>query len=278
MPSVQVNDAEIAYSFSGAPVRDDGLTLVLVHGAGGRDQDWPQAWRSADDVTRAMGLTSADHAAELDQYPVYSIDLPGHGESTGKGSTSVEGYADAVEGFIEALDLQRVVVAGHSMGAAITLLIAVRQNPRLAGIVMIGSSSKLQVAPAILEGLQNDFENTVDAIVKYSWHKETGAFFKEKGRQRILEAGKEVVYGDFFACADFDLTDQLDDVKVPALLIAADKDRMVRLEQSQETAEALGADFVALENCGHFQHVEKTAECAEALSTFLRTGIVSSGT
>ncbi len=268
MPAVDISTSTMAYSLNGAPERDDKLAVVLVHGAGGRDQDWPQAWRSVDDVTRAMGLTPASHVGDLDQYPIYSLDLPGHGQSTGSGCTSVEAYADAVEAFIEAIDLTRVVVVGHSMGAAITLQLATRQNQRIAGIVMIGSAAKLQVAPAILEGLQNDFEATVDAIVKYSWYKETGAFFKEKGRQRMLETGSEVVYGDYFACADFDLTDQLDKVNVPALLIASDKDRMVRLEQSKETAEALNATFVALEECGHFQHIEQTAKCAEALSGF----------
>ena len=269
MPKVKTKQAEIAYSINGAPTRDDELCIVLVHGAGGRDQDWPQAWRSNDDVTRSLGLTPASHVADLDQYPIYSVDLPCHGESSGTGCNSIEGYADAIEAFIDKLDLKRVVIVGHSMGAAITLQVAVRQNVRLAGAVLIGSAAKLQVSGDILKGLQKDFENTVDAIIKYSWYKETGAFFKEKGRQRMLETGSEVVYGDFYACADFDLTDQLDKVNVPALLIASDNDRMVRMEDSEATAKKLGAKFVGLEECGHFQHIEQTAECAEALSEFL---------
>lgn len=270
MPKIKTSSATIAYSVNGAPTRDDGLTVCLVHGAGGRDQDWPQAWRSVDDVTRAMGLTPASHVADLDQYPIYSLDLPGHGQSGGDGCSSVDDYADAVEAFVEALDLERVVIVGHSMGAAITLLIAVRQNPRLAGVVLIGSAAKLQVSPDILDGLQNDFENTVDAIIKFSWYKDTGAFFKEKGRQRMLEMGSEVVYHDYFACADFDLTRKLKKVEAPALLIASDNDRMVQLEQSEKTAKTLGATFVALEDCGHFQHIEQTAKCAEALSEFFK--------
>ncbi len=269
MPKINIQNAEIAYSVNGAANRSDDLSVCLVHGAGGRDQDWPQAWRSVDDVTRAMGLTPASHIADLDQYPIYSIDLPGHGQSSGEGCSSVDGYADAIEQFIEALDLKRVVLVGHSMGAAITLQVSIRQNPRLAAAVLIGSAAKLQVSPTILDGLLNDFENTVDAIINYSWYKETGAFFKEKGRQRMLETGYEVVYGDYFACADFDLTEQLDQVQVPALVIASDNDRMVRLQDSEATAKKLGATFIGLEECGHFQHIEQTAKCAEALSEFL---------
>jgi len=269
MPKINIQNAKIAYSINGAANRSDDLSVCLVHGAGGRDQDWPQAWRSVDDVTRAMGLTPASHIADLDQYPIYSIDLPGHGQSSGEGCSSVDGYADAIEQFIQAIDLKRVVLVGHSMGAAITLQVSIRQNPRLAAAVLIGSAAKLQVSPTILDGLLNDFENTVDAIINYSWYKETGAFFKEKGRQRMLETGYEVVYGDYFACADFDLTEQLDQVQVPALVIASDNDRMVRLQDSEATAKKLGATFIGLEDCGHFQHIEQTAKCAEALSEFL---------
>ena len=46
------------------------------------------------------------------------------------------------------------------------------------------------------EGLKNTFEPTVDSIVKYSWHKKTGAiadsqlmavYFREKAKQRIIQ-------------------------------------------------------------------------------------------
>ena len=269
MPAVNIKDVELAYTYNGAAHRDDELTVCLVHGAGGRNQDWPQAWRSVDDVTRSLGLTPSSHVGDLDQYPIYALDLPGHGQSGGEGYSSVERYADAIEQFIESLDLHRVVVVGHSMGAAITLQVAIQQNRRLAGVALIGSASKLQVAPAILNGLQQDFENTINAIVNYSWYKETGAFFKEKGRQRMLETGSAVVYGDFLACADFDLTDRLDLVQVPALVIASDNDRMVRVVDSEATATALGAQYVVLKDCGHFQHIEQTANCADALSVFL---------
>ena len=85
----------------------------------------------------------------------------------------------------------------------------------------------------------------------------------------MLETGSAVVYGDYFACVDFDLNHKLDLVQVPTLLIASDNDRMVRMEDSEETATKLGATFVGLEECGHFQHIEQTAKCATALSEFL---------
>ena len=90
------------------------------------------------------------------------------------------------------------------------------------------------VNDAILEGLQNTFEATVDNIVKYSWHKKTGLsqiankwlLFREKARQRILNCGSKTVYKDFLACSKFDLSERLEEIVVPVLIVASDCDRM----------------------------------------------------
>jgi pimeloyl-ACP methyl ester carboxylesterase len=271
MPTVDTPIATLAYTHNGVVPEPGRPALVLVHGAGGRERDWPMAWRSRADYTRDMGLTPSGHAAELDTRPVYAVDLPGHGGSGGSGADTVAAYADAVAAFLDALDLGDAIVVGHSMGAGIALDLAARHNPRLAGIVLIGGAARLNVSDAILDGLQSHFEATVDAIVKYSWFKQTTAFFKQKGRQHIIETGQATVYGDFLACSRYDLSGRLGDVAVPALVIASDNDRMVPLEASRAVHDGLtDSRLVTLENCGHFQHIEQTAKCAEAISEFCR--------
>jgi pimeloyl-ACP methyl ester carboxylesterase len=145
--------------------------------------------------------------------------------------------------------------------------------------VAIGGASKMIVNDAILDGLQHTFEATVDSIVKYSWHKKTGAvagsakmaaFFREKAKQRMLDAGSKTVHGDFLACSRFDLSERAGEIVVPVLVIASDCDRMVPLNVSWEMAEVLrDSYFVSLENCGHFQHIEQTGKVAAELVNFL---------
>lgn len=274
MPFISVGDHDVSYSFNGANARKDGLTLVLVHGAGGQKQDWPATWRSASHKMQGIGLTARSEGRQLENYPIYAIDLPGHGRSAGKSQTDVDAYANTVASFLEALDLTRVVLIGHSMGAAIALTLAVGPNPWLAGIVLIGGSSRMVVSDAILDGLQNDFEPTVDNIVRYSWHKDTSAFFKRENRQRLLEAGSDVVYNDFLACSRFDQSERLSTIGIPVLIIAADQDRMVPLDKSRKMAEALpSGTFAELHNCGHFMHVEQPRQVAGVLASFLETGL-----
>ncbi len=276
MPNISVGDHDLSYSFNGVADRKDGLTLVLVHGAGGKFADWPVAWRSNADMTRLVGLTPKSHDGELDQYPVYAVDLPGHGASGGTSLDTVEGYATEIAAFLDALELTNVFLIGHSMGAAIALTLAVQRNPRLASIGLIGGSSKLIVSPAILDGLQNNFEATVDNIIRYSWHKKTTDFFKQKGRQRMLEAGSEVVYNDFLACSRFDLSEQIDDLDLPVLVIVSTGDRMVPPETSAAMAERLkNCRHVVLEDCGHFQHMEQVGRVANELTDYLNDELVS---
>mgnify|MGYP005724580197 FL=1 len=91
-----------------------------------------------------------------------------------------------------------------------------------------------------------------------------------------MNAGSRTVHGDFLACSRFDLDERLGEISVPVLVIASDCDRMVPLHVSQEMAEKLpNAQFVTLEGCGHFQHIEQTSKVATELSNFL--GCVGSG-
>ena len=272
MAEVSLNEYDLSYSFNGVSNSGEGISLLLIHGAGGQEVDWPLAWRSLDDLTRALGLTPKDHGGELDNYPIYSLDLPGHGKSGGGSQTSVEKYADAVNEFVTAIKLDNVCIVGHSMGASIALNAALNKYSWLTAIAMIGGASKMFVTDAILEGLKENFEPTIENIVKYSWYKNTGAFFKQKGRQRMLEAGSKVVHDDFYACSKFDVSDRLAEIDIPALVIASDYDRMVPLKISSEMADQLGrSTFVTLKNCGHFQHIEQTSRVAKELGNYLST-------
>ena len=272
MARISLGGYELSYSFNGVSNSEKGINLLLIHGAGGQEVDWPLAWRSVSDLTRTLGLTPKDHGGELDNYPIYSLDLPGHGKSGGESQTSVEKYADIVNKFVTAIKLDNVCIVGHSMGASIALNAALDKYSWLRAIALIGGASKMFVTDAILEGLKENFELTIENIVKYSWYKNTGAFFKQKARQRMLEAGSKVVHDDFYACSQFDVSDRLAEIDIPTLVIASNYDRMVPIKVSHEMADQLSrSTFVTLENCGHFQHIEQTSRVAKELANYLST-------
>ena len=52
VPKVTIKNHEISYSFNGVSGDIGSPKIVLIHGAGGQEIDWPMAWRSANDLDR----------------------------------------------------------------------------------------------------------------------------------------------------------------------------------------------------------------------------------
>lgn len=103
--------------------RGVGDAVVFVHGFGGSLESWQENFAAL----AAAGRTVA------------ALDLPGHGESsTDVGSGSLEELATAVLGYLDALGLDRVHLVGHSMGAAICLVLADRVPQRVRSLTLIG--------------------------------------------------------------------------------------------------------------------------------------------
>ena len=68
-----------------------------------------------------------------------AVDLPGHPK--GMPCTEIDGYVEWLRGFNSGSGYRDVVLCGHSMGGAITLLYALRYPEELKGIVLIGSGA-----------------------------------------------------------------------------------------------------------------------------------------
>src|SRR5262245_43741169 len=72
------------------------------------------------------------------QFTVYAVDLPGHGWSDiPEGDYSPGFFTRYVGGFLEALDLRGVIVAGVSIGASIGLLLASEEHSGVKAVVAI---------------------------------------------------------------------------------------------------------------------------------------------
>jgi pimeloyl-ACP methyl ester carboxylesterase len=71
-------------------------------------------------------------------YTVYALDYPGHGFSDIPSTDyRPELFVNAVEGFLDKLDLTDVTLAGISIGGVIPLLIASKRNPRVKKVIAI---------------------------------------------------------------------------------------------------------------------------------------------
>ena len=110
----------------------DGPVVVLVHGLGGRSEDWTKL---------------APYLAKTG-YRVYLPDLPGFGrsEKPANFSYSVSDQARIVAGFFDALGLKQVDLGGWSMGGWIVQIVA-REHPERVRRLMLFDSAGLYFKP-----------------------------------------------------------------------------------------------------------------------------------
>lgn len=254
MPRVSIDNQSLFYRLSANDLLNRRPPLLLIHGAGGTHMHWPAALR------------------RLPERNVYALDLPGHGKSTGPGRDSIAAYRDVVYGFVQALGLERVVLAGHSMGGAVVQEFALHYPGRLAGIVLVGTGARLRVAPAILDGIRSDFPATARAIADWVYAPDTPAQLKRLYVQSVLQNDPQVLYDDFYACDQFDRRADVARIETPALVLCGVADAMTPPKFSEYLAQSLPhARLALIPNAGHMVALEASEEAAAAVEGFLRS-------
>ncbi len=229
-----------------------GRPLVFVHGAGNR----AQVWEGVMEELRGG-------------FRVIALDLPGHGASSCKLEETIEGYASRVEEFLDALELQEVVLVGHSMGGAVAIK-TVPRSTRISGVVLVGTGVTLSVNPRILSGLKEDFRGTVAAMARWCFSKDVHPPLVEKAGEMMLQAGRDVLYRDMYACSVYSGKEDLGGIAVPALVICGEKDVMTPVALSRELVKSIkDARLTVVEGRGHMVHMEAPGAVALAIRAFL---------
>lgn len=253
MPFITVDSHVLFYAQVGQPMAGRP-SLVLLHGAGGSHLVWP------GEVLR------------LPNTAVFALDLPGHGRSSGPGCTTVDAYAKYVAHFLAAQGLNEVVLTGHSLGGAIAQTLAVQRYPAIRGLVLIGTGSRLRVADAILNQIVPDFQTAVDTINHFAWSANTPKPVVEHGRSFLANTDPQVMLGDFTACNTFDISQELDRIDQPTLVVAAEDDHLTPVKYGRFLADHIpNSQMVILPNAGHMMMVEQPTAVAAAISQFLES-------
>lgn len=151
---VEHNGVRIAYK----EVGKGDTTLVFIHGSFIDKTYWDE-----------------QIAHFSPSYRVIALDLASHGESgTNRNSWSIQDFGGDVAAVLQKLDLKKVVLIGHSLGADAMLEAAIAQPDRIAGLIGVDYFKNVGVAlPApmqqqIIANLQKDFPATSEAYARQS--------------------------------------------------------------------------------------------------------------
>jgi pimeloyl-ACP methyl ester carboxylesterase len=174
-----------------------------------------------------------------------------------------------VDAFIRTVGVERAILIGHSMGGAIAMTLALDFDC-VAGLVLVGTGARLRVAPAILDGIRNDFAKSVELVTRFAWSPEAPSRLTELGRQALLDTDPGVLWGDFTACDHFDVMGRLGEIQVPTLVITGTADRLTPVKYAHFLAESIsGARLILVDGAGHMVMLEQPVEIGRAVREFL---------
>ena len=238
----------------------DGPVVVLVHGLGGRSEDWEKL------------VTKMAKAG----YRIYLPDLPGFGESDKPTdfSYSVKDQAAVVTGFFDALGLKQLDLGGWSMGGWIVQLVAAEHPERIRRLMLFDSAGlyirpewdvKLftPVSPAELEKF--------DALLMP--HPPTVPEFLVKDILRTSRRNAWIIRRALDSMmTGRDTTDALlSGLKMPVLIVWGEVDRITPLSQGEKIHQLIPqSQLDVVPGCGHLAPNECAGQIGPVVVSFLR--------
>lgn len=248
MPFAIVKGLRINYR--GEPARKKGKLLLFVHGASGNHRIW----------SNQLEFFSKEHT------PV-AIDLPGHGESEGTGADEIGGYRDFLKAFVDELSLGRFVLCGHSMGGAIALDFALNYPEMVEALILVGSGARFPLSEELLEAFTKDPLAWSVAARAWTFSRKTPLSIIEALEAETLKTSAEVALNDMKACASFDITPSLGEIKAPTLLLYGKEDLLAG--QAEVLLAIPNSQLGMIEDAAHVPNAEQPDKFNAAIERFI---------
>jgi pimeloyl-ACP methyl ester carboxylesterase len=245
----------LPYAEHGEP---SGTPVVMLHG-------WSDSWRSFEGVLpylppsiRALSLTQR-----------------GHGDAARPESYAVSDLSGDVVAFLDALELDSVVIAGHSMGTTVAERVAIDHPDRVAGLVLIGAQPTFAGLHELFAAVAQ-LTDPVDVDFIREFQESTVARPVAPGllEMAIAESAKlpaRVWHRSMDGTLRADFSDELASVGAPTLIIAGERDDIAPPDAAEELRSLIpGARLVVHADAGHAIHWEDPAGIAAELTSFVR--------
>jgi pimeloyl-ACP methyl ester carboxylesterase len=245
----------------------DGVTIVYDYrGEGDTTLVFLHGW--------ACNRTFFKH--QLDEfagdYKVVAIDLAGHGESgTSRDNWSILELAGDVEQVVEKLDLERVILVGHSMGGTVSLEAAARMPERVIGVVGVDTLHNAEfefpeeMMQQFIAAMEANYEQTVRGMM--AGMVGSNAELAKWIAEQALRTKKEVAVGLMGDFAALDYPGLFENADVPIRCVNSAPQGPANMPTEIEINKKY-ADFdaVLIEGTGHFPMLEKPEAFNEKLA------------
>lgn len=253
--------------------RDDALPILLIHGTSASLHTW-EGWATEIAKTRR----------------VISTDLPGFG-LTGPNATRdyrIERYVQHVFAVLDHLKIERVVLAGNSLGGEIAWNAALADPGRVAALVLVDAAGmpftaksvpigfRLAANPLLAPVLTVLTPRSVVADSVRSTYGDPSRVTEEtidRYYELTLRAGNRQALVDRFKQMRFgERLDELKKIERPTLILWGAKDQLIPVANARLFADAIAnSEVVVFDALGHIPQEEDPLQSVAPVLRFLET-------
>lgn len=188
---------------------------------------------------------------------VVAMDLAGHGDSgRNREEWTIAAYGADVAAVVDALDLERVILIGHSMGGDVVVDAARLLPDRVAGLVWVDTYSQLghvrspEEVEAFLEPFRANFADSTYAIVRRNlFHPSADSALAESISRDMASAPPDIALASLESSITNDgvVPGLLDELNLPVVSINPE-----RTNPDVTSLEGHGVEVIIVPEVGHF--------------------------
>ncbi len=195
-------------------------------------------------------------------YQTLIYDLRGHGESSDDDrNTTIDLYQEDLYQLLKSLNIENAVFVGLSLGGNVILNLAVNHPEMVNGLVVMSSFPEHDEK---LKNIFDDFDNAIDegfveffdTILPYTLPDDILEEHKELLENVKVEAAKtaniEGIKKGINAGYGFNLSDKLNEINAPTLVIAGEEDNLTTLDIQRKISDNIqDSELIVLEKTKH---------------------------
>ena len=220
----------------------EGKPLLILHGWGSSSEKW----QKIGELLVQKGMR------------VIIPDLPGFGKSEEpQKAWNLDDYCDFVEEFIKILNLDKFYLLGHSFGGSLAVKFSLQHPEKVAKLFLVSAACVRK------KSLKNKLFKFISRFFKIKPLFLRKFFYRKSDYLSVRGVMKET----YLKVIEEDLSDVLEKVKIPTMIIWGAKDKITPIKQAKLIKIKIrNSELKIIPNIGHSSHLEAPEKLGDLVS------------
>jgi len=234
-----------------------GPSLLFIHGAGASHILWSLQVKHFKQTHRVIAL-----------------DLSGHGDSQAaeEDPEIQDQYVRELASLVQHLSLDNFVLIGHSMGGGIAMSYVLQNDVRMPrALVLVSTSSDLDMRKRGPGMAKEAIEINLFLLQSALKRVKSPEYELKRAGTKVSLANPWIMQSDLRACDQFDISDRVGEITLPAFVIVGEHDDLIPPSVAKQLEVSLPrADIAVIRGANHSPMIEAPEEFNRLLSKFLK--------